>query len=119
MWATIEAVRRELARDGLVHRWAAERNGFLICTYWLVECLALAGDVKGAVELFERTTGYAGELGLLSEEVDAVSGEMWGNFPQAFSHVGLVNAASAIGDAQRSRGVLARARRVAHRLTGL
>ncbi|MCA1730952.1 MAG: glycoside hydrolase family 15 protein, partial [Actinobacteria bacterium] len=92
MWSTIEAVERELARDGLVHRWAEDGNGFLICTYWLVECLARAGETERAVEVFERTTSYANDLGLLAEEADAATGELWGNFPQAFSHVGLINA---------------------------
>jgi len=93
MWATIETIERELAGDGLVHRWAGDDNGFLICTYWLVECLARAGEVERADALFERTTSYANDLGLLAEEADAATGEQWGNFPQAFSHVGLINAA--------------------------
>jgi GH15 family glucan-1,4-alpha-glucosidase len=93
MWATIEAIERELAPDGLVHRWTGDEHGFLICTYWLVECLALAGEIGRAGELFERTTSYANDLGLLAEEADGTTGELWGNFPQAFSHVGLINAA--------------------------
>ncbi|MBA3792659.1 MAG: glycoside hydrolase family 15 protein [Rubrobacter sp.] len=100
MRATIEAVERELAHDGLVHRWAGDENGFLICTYWLVECLARAGETERAVELFERTTSYANDLGLLAEEADAATGEQWGNFPQAFSHVGLINAAWSLAEDQ-------------------
>jgi GH15 family glucan-1,4-alpha-glucosidase len=102
MWATIEAVERELAGDGLVHRWDGDDNGFLICTYWLVECLARAGETERAVELFERTTSYANDLGLLAEEADAATGEQWGNFPQAFSHVGLVNAAWSLSQAREA-----------------
>jgi GH15 family glucan-1,4-alpha-glucosidase len=100
MWATIEAVERELAGDGLVHRWDGDENGFLICTYWLVECLARAGRVERAIKLFERTTASANDLGLLSEMADAKSGELLGNFPQAFSHVGLINAAWTLAQAQ-------------------
>ncbi|MCA1716037.1 MAG: glycoside hydrolase family 15 protein [Actinobacteria bacterium] len=100
MWSTIEAVERELAWDGLVHRWAEDGNGFLICTYWLVECLARAGERERAVEIFERTTSYANDLGLLAEEADAATGELWGNFPQAFSHVGLINAAWSLAEDQ-------------------
>ncbi len=100
MWSTIEAVERELTWDGLVHRWAEDGNGFLICTYWLVECLARAGERERAVELFERTTSYANDLGLLAEEADAATGELWGNFPQAFSHVGLINAAWSLDEGQ-------------------
>ncbi len=93
MWATIEKVERELMWDGLVHRWAGDGNGgFVICTYWLVECLAMAGEVEQATELFERTNTHANDLGLLAEEVDGKTGELLGNFPQAFSHVGLINA---------------------------
>jgi GH15 family glucan-1,4-alpha-glucosidase len=100
MWATIETVERELAGDGLVHRWNGDENGFLLCTYWLVECLARAGEADRATELFERTTAYANDLGLLSEMADAKSGELLGNFPQAFSHVGLINAAWALSRAR-------------------
>ncbi len=100
MWSTIETIERELAGDGLVHRWDGDENGFLICTYWLVECLARAGERERAVELFDRTTSYANDLGLLAEEADAATGELWGNFPQAFSHVGLINAAWSLAEDQ-------------------
>jgi GH15 family glucan-1,4-alpha-glucosidase len=100
MWATIETVERELAGDGLVHRWDGDENGFLLCTYWLVECLARAGEEDRATEFFERTTAYANDLGLLSEMADAETGELLGNLPQAFSHVGLVNAAWALSQAR-------------------
>ncbi len=100
MWATIEAVERELTRDGLVHRWDGDENGFLLCSYWLVECLARAGEAEKATEIFEKTNAYANDLGLLAEMVDAKSGELVGNFPQAFSHVGLINAAWSLSQAQ-------------------
>ncbi len=93
MMATVEKIERELAPDGLVHRWAGDEKGFFICTYWLVENLARCGRVRDAVELFEKTTAFANDLGLLAEEADAATGELWGNFPQVFSHVGLINAA--------------------------
>jgi len=104
MRATIEVVARELAPDGLVRRWAGEENGFLLCTYWLVECLARAGEPQQAAALFERTTSCANDLGLLAEEADPATGELWGNFPQAFSHVGLINAAWSISQAQKGQG---------------
>ncbi len=93
MWATIEAIERELGDVGLVRRWPDDPMGFLICTYWLVECLALGGELARAEAWFERATSYANDLGLLSEEADPDRKELLGNYPQAFSHVGLINAA--------------------------
>jgi GH15 family glucan-1,4-alpha-glucosidase len=92
MSATIEAVRRELTDGWLVYRWKGDTNPFVICSFWLVECLALLGRVDEATEGFERLLRLAGPAGLFSEEVrpDAT---MVGNLPQAFSHVGLINAA--------------------------
>ncbi|MBA3523472.1 MAG: glycoside hydrolase family 15 protein, partial [Geodermatophilaceae bacterium] len=99
MGATIEAIEDRLASGGLIRRWSADPSGFLICTYWLVECLALAGKADRATEWFHRAGAHANDLGLLSEEADPDSGLLLGNFPQAFSHVGLINAAWRIGQA--------------------
>ncbi len=93
MWATIEAIERELGDIGLVRRWPEDPMGFLICTYWLVECLAMGGEISRAEKWFEQATSYANDLGLLSEEADPDRKELLGNYPQAFSHVGLINAA--------------------------
>jgi GH15 family glucan-1,4-alpha-glucosidase len=107
MLSTIELVASELSAPcGLIHRYISDDGvpggeaTFALCTYWLVECLALAGQSERASELFQRITAYANDVGLLSEEVDPIAGELLGNFPQAFSHVGLVNAAWAIAAAQ-------------------
>ena len=103
MAATIERVALDLAAPcGLIHRYVADdaeggrEATFVVCTYWLVECLALAGQLDRASELFERVTAYANDVGLLSEEIDPVKGDILGNFPHTSSHVGLVNAAWAI-----------------------
>ena len=104
MRATVEAIERELTGDGLVHRWQGDANGFLICTYWLVEGLAAAGERERAAALFERTTALANDLGLLAEEADAATGALWGNFPQAFSHVGLIDAAWSLSEASEHTG---------------
>jgi GH15 family glucan-1,4-alpha-glucosidase len=69
---------------------------FLICAFWYTEALAMIGRVEEAVENFERLVKYSNHVGLLSEDVDYRDGSQWGNFPQAYSHVGLVNAAFAI-----------------------
>ncbi|MBA2311174.1 MAG: glycoside hydrolase family 15 protein [Actinobacteria bacterium] len=93
MRATIDVVESELGGPGLIRRWPGEESGFVICTYWLVECLALAGELERARKWFDRATSFANDLGLLAEEGDLHSHELLGNYPQAFSHVGLINAA--------------------------
>ena len=80
-------------------RLGGSEGSFLICTFWLAEAQARAGRVQEARAFFERAVSYANDLGLLSEEVDTATGELIGNFPQAFSHTGLVNAAWAISQA--------------------
>jgi alpha,alpha-trehalase len=114
MRSTIEAITRDLTEDGMVLRYRnteglnadgleGEEGAFVICTCWLVSCLARAGEVERAEELFQRLTGYANDLGLLAEEVDTATDELLGNFPQAFSHIGLINAAADIDHARGSR----------------
>ncbi len=94
MLATIDAIDERLgAGGGLIRRWPEEENGFVICSYWMVECQVLAGRVGRARQIFEQVTARANDLGLLSEMIDAGNGRLLGNFPQAFSHVGLINAA--------------------------
>ncbi len=93
MKATIEAVRRELSDGWLVYRWKGDTNPFVIGSFWLIECVALLGDVEEARAGFEEMLSCAGPTGLLSEEIVPGSRQMVGNLPQAFSHVGLINAA--------------------------
>jgi GH15 family glucan-1,4-alpha-glucosidase len=97
MRSTIHAVETGLGRNGLVRRWPSDRSGFLICTYWLVECLWLRGEHQSAHQWFAAATGYANDLGLFSEEADPDSGKLLGNYPQTFSHIGLINAAWRLG----------------------
>lgn len=106
MRATIEAVAERLTDDrGFVYRYRSAdglqggEGTFAICTLWLVQCLALAGEVRRARALFERLAGFTNDVGLLSEEIDE-NGQLLGNFPQAFTHIGLVNAAWAIAQAE-------------------
>src|SRR5579859_63028 len=107
MKATVEAIAARLTdQRGLVYRYLAhdglsgEEGTFLLCTFWLAEAQALAGELDQATATFERAVAAINDVGLLAEEVDPGSGEMLGNFPQAFSHIGLVNAAWAISQAQ-------------------
>jgi alpha,alpha-trehalase len=69
-------------------------------SFWLVSCLAKAGELERAEEVFDRLVGCANDLGLLAEEIDTASGEQLGNFPQGFSHIGLITAAWAIDQAR-------------------
>jgi alpha,alpha-trehalase len=111
MLATIDAIETRLTdHRGLVYRYRADQGvdglsggegTFLLCTFWLAQALALADQVDRAREVFQRAAAFASDLGLLAEEVDADTGELLGNFPQAFSHIGLVNAAWAISEAER------------------
>jgi alpha,alpha-trehalase len=108
MLATIEAIEQRLTdRHGLVYRYKAadglegEEGTFLLCTFWLAQAQALAGHVDKAKATFERAAAFINDLGLLAEEVDPDTKELLGNFPQAFSHIGLVNAAWAIAQAER------------------
>lgn len=100
--ATLDAIERHLSRDGLVQRWtgSGDEGAFVICSYWLAAARALAGQLDRAREVFEAVTGYANDVGLLSEEIDLRDGTLIGNFPQALSHIGLITAAWAIAEAE-------------------
>lgn len=94
MRSTIAVVERDLGTEnGLVRRWTDDPAGFLLCSFWLVECLVMAGERRRAAELFERVVGHANDVGLFSEQIDLVTGAQLGNTPQALSHIGLINAA--------------------------
>src|SRR5581483_6868225 len=100
---TIEAIERELMEDGLVRRYRPEQCGvdglpgdegaFIPCSFWLAMCRHLLGRTQEARTLFERLLAIRNDLGLLSEEYDPCAQRQLGNFPQAFSHLALVNAA--------------------------
>jgi alpha,alpha-trehalase len=111
MKATVDAIARRLTdKRGLVYRYlardglAGEEGTFLVCTFWLAQAQALTGDVEAATATFERAAAAINDVSLLAEEVDPRNGEMIGNFPQAFSHIGLINAAWAITQAQQRTG---------------
>lgn len=99
---TIAAVERELLQGGFVQRYSTtsaddgvggREGAFLACSFWLVDAYVLSGRLEDARDLFERLIGLANDLGLLAEEYDAQDNRLLGNFPQAFSHIGLVNSA--------------------------
>ena len=108
MIGTVRAIERELLRDGFVARYRT-RSGvdglppgegvFLPCSFWLAENYVLQGRIEDARSLFERLCGLANDVGLLSEEYDPAGRRFLGNFPQAFSHVALINAALSLSRA--------------------
>ena len=103
MQGTVARIRRELGSNGLLHRYPQEASDvdglpagegtFLLCTFWLADVLALSGKRDEAEKIFEQLLSLRNDVGLLSEEYDPVARRLLGNFPQAFSHVGLLNTA--------------------------
>jgi GH15 family glucan-1,4-alpha-glucosidase len=99
----LKALEKELlASNGLFYRYKHQddfgepETTFLICAFWYVEALACVNRIDEAIKIFDNLVGYSNHLKLLSEDVSEKDGSMWGNFPQAYSHVGLLNAANRI-----------------------
>jgi GH15 family glucan-1,4-alpha-glucosidase len=114
MWlSTLKAIEKRLIGDTLVHRYEAERThvdglpggegSFTACSFWYVECLARAGDLEKSQLLFEKLLSYANHLGLYSEELGS-NGQHLGNFPQAFTHLALISAATYLDRALSGTG---------------
>jgi GH15 family glucan-1,4-alpha-glucosidase len=116
----LACVRERLGANGLLFRnhdrdrFRGPEGAFGICSFWLVEALAEAGQLDEARETFERLLACANDVGLLGEEIDPETGAALGNFPQAFTHVGLINAALTLHRCETGRaphaGVAATAR---------
>ena len=106
---TVDYYQQHLTRHGLMFRYlnaddvGVPTSAFTICSFWHAEALALMGRLEEAVSLFERLMSYANGVGLFSEDVDPDSGALLGNFPQAYTHVGLVHAATTIGELLAAR----------------
>ncbi len=112
--STVDAIRRELLVDGLLLRYRARDDGavdglaegegvFLPCSFWLADVLAMQGDIDGARELFERLLDLRNDVGLLSEEFDTRDDRMLGNFPQAFTHLAIINTAFVLSEGRAMR----------------
>ncbi|HXG86967.1 MAG TPA: glycoside hydrolase family 15 protein [Vicinamibacterales bacterium] len=107
--STVRAYERLLVDNGLMLRYrhpddfGATTSAFSICSFWWVEALAMMGEVEEAVALFNRLLGHANPLGLFSEDIEPQTGRLLGNFPQAYTHVGLIHAAVTIGEILESR----------------
>jgi len=107
MAGTVRAIERELLNDGFVHRYRTHESidglppgegAFLPCTFWLADNYLLQGRIEEARTLFERLLELCNDVGLLAEEYDPAAKRQLGNFPQAFSHVSLVNTASNLSE---------------------
>lgn len=104
--STVERIQERLTVNGLVYRYLADDGlpgseaSFAICSFWLVDNLALAGRVDDAYRLFEQLVSYASDLGLFSEEIDPQSGTLWGNYPQGFTHLAVIRSAFHLAKAQ-------------------
>ncbi|MFQ5585789.1 MAG: glycoside hydrolase family 15 protein [Thermodesulfobacteriota bacterium] len=107
--STVEAVQRELCSGGLLYRYRTEdglaggEGAFLLCTFWLIDCLIAMGRIKEAEWFLENMVTYSNHLGLFSEEYDTGAREALGNFPQAFTHIGFINSVIALRKAQCRR----------------
>ena len=111
---TIEAIERELVCDGFVCRYPTRpgidglpsgEGVFLACSFWLANSLSLIGRRNDAIKLFERLLAVRNDLGLLSEEYDPRSGRLLGNFPQAFSHIEIINTAAHLSEIESASAV--------------
>jgi GH15 family glucan-1,4-alpha-glucosidase len=97
--STVDAIHKDLSMEGWLQRYSLNDGfgkpsvAFVICTFWLVDALAATGRRDEALVMFERVQGALSHLGLLSEDYDPAEPRMWGNFPQTYSHVGLIHAA--------------------------
>lgn len=106
--STLERIRERLTAHGLAYRSLADdglpggEGTFALCSFWLVDNLALQGRIEEARELFERVAGYANDVGLLAEQIDPRTGDLLGNHPQGYSHLALIRSALAIARAQAS-----------------
>jgi GH15 family glucan-1,4-alpha-glucosidase len=114
MRRTIEAIMDDLVVDGFVLRYRTEQSddglppgegAFLMCSFWLVDCLALMGRLKEAESLFESLRAVCNDVGLLAEQYDPAARRLLGNFPQAFSHVSFVTSAQALESAGKNRSI--------------
>lgn len=109
MRATVDRIRERLTEHGLVRRYLAGdhlpgcEGTFAICSFWLVDNLALQGRIDEATALFEHVTSYANDVGLMTEQIDPTSGTLLGNYPQGFTHLALIRSALLLANARGVR----------------
>lgn len=107
--STIEQIQTQLSANGLVYRYLKEdglpagEGTFALCSFWLVDNLAMIGQVDEAKQLFEKIVSFGNDLGLFSEEIEPLSGELLGNYPQGFTHLALIRSAVRLANAEKSK----------------
>ena len=123
MTSTIQRIREELSKDDLVFRYSVDdgqlgkEGAFIVCSFWMVDCLTRLGRLREAEGLLNQLLKRANHLGLYSEEIDPSTGEQLGNFPQAYAHMGLITASVRLEEAQRKGGLMNRAKALSSRIS--
>ena len=124
MSATIQRIREELSEDDLIYRYRVEdgqlgkEGTFTVCSFWMVDCLTRLGKLREAEGLLNQLTKRSNHLGLYSEEIDPKTGEALGNFPQAYTHMGLITASVHLEEARRKSGLLRYAKAISNKISG-
>jgi GH15 family glucan-1,4-alpha-glucosidase len=124
MTSTIYHIREELAKDDLVYRYNVDdgqlgkEGAFTVCSFWMVDCLTRLGKLGEAEGLLNQLLKRSNHLGLYSEEIDPATGEALGNFPQAYTHMGLITASVRLEEARRKTGIMRYARAISDKISG-
>jgi len=124
MSATIQRIREELSEEDLIYRYKVDdgqlgREGaFTVCSFWMVDCLTRLGKLREAEGLLNQLTKRSNHLGLYSEEIDPKTGEALGNFPQAYTHMGLITASVHLEEARRKSGLMKYAKAISNKISG-
>ena len=124
MTSTIQRIREELSKGDLVYRYNVDdgqlgkEGAFTVCSFWMVDCLTRLGKLGEAEGLLNQLLKRGNHLGLYSEEIDPDTGEALGNFPQAYTHMGLITASVRLEEARRKTGFMRYARALSHRISG-
>lgn len=124
MTSTIQSIREELSKGDLVYRYNVDdgqlgkEGAFTVCSFWMVDCLTRLGKLGEAEALLNQLLKRGNHLGLYSEEIDPATGEALGNFPQAYTHMGLITASVRLEEARRKTGLIRYARALSRRIGG-
>jgi GH15 family glucan-1,4-alpha-glucosidase len=124
MTATIQRIRQELSKDDLVYRYIVDdgqlgkEGAFTVCSFWMVDCLTRMGKLREAEGLLNQLIKRGNHLGLYSEEIDPETGQALGNFPQAYTHMGLITASVHLEEARRKSGLIRYAKAISSKISG-